>query len=108
MQQRKSKSDPPKLNLLHPDMLSDEGIWTRIQSVWWLAKEDLAIRKFSSHLEAQMVDKGFDVPTNYRDDRVAWEIVEILSQRGIPIARRTVAKYRTELNILPSNMRRKY
>src|SRR3954468_15697680 len=36
------------------------------------------------------------------------EIVEILSQRGIPIARRTVAKYRTELNILPSNMRRKY
>jgi RNA polymerase sigma-54 factor len=36
------------------------------------------------------------------------EIVEILSGRGIPIARRTVAKYRTELNILPSNMRRKY
>ena len=36
------------------------------------------------------------------------EIVEILSDRGIPIARRTVAKYRTELNILPSNMRRKY
>ncbi len=36
------------------------------------------------------------------------EIVEVLSQRGIPIARRTVAKYRTELNILPSHMRRKY
>ncbi|MDB6173934.1 MAG: rpoN [Chthoniobacteraceae bacterium] len=36
------------------------------------------------------------------------EIVEILSQRGIPIARRTVAKYRTELNILPSNMRKQY
>ena len=36
------------------------------------------------------------------------EIVEILRERGIPIARRTVAKYRTELNILPSNMRRKY
>src|SRR5436305_9131767 len=36
------------------------------------------------------------------------EIVEILSQRGIPIARRTVAKYRTELNILPSNMPRTY
>jgi RNA polymerase sigma-54 factor len=36
------------------------------------------------------------------------EIVEILGQRGIPIARRTVAKYRTELNILPSNMRKKY
>ncbi len=36
------------------------------------------------------------------------EIVEILGKRGIPIARRTVAKYRTELNILPSNLRRKY
>src|SRR6266481_6111364 len=36
------------------------------------------------------------------------EIVLILSERGIPIARRTVAKYRTELNILPSNMRKKY
>ncbi|PYJ30133.1 MAG: RNA polymerase sigma-54 factor [Verrucomicrobia bacterium] len=36
------------------------------------------------------------------------EIVEILVERGIPIARRTVAKYRGELNILPSHMRRKY
>ena len=36
------------------------------------------------------------------------EMVEILNERGIPIARRTVAKYRTELNILPSHMRRKY
>jgi RNA polymerase sigma-54 factor len=36
------------------------------------------------------------------------EIVEMLNERGIPIARRTVAKYRDELNILPSNMRRKY
>ena len=36
------------------------------------------------------------------------EIVEILSQRGIPIARRTVAKYRNELNILPSNMRKEF
>ncbi len=36
------------------------------------------------------------------------EIVEILGERGIPIARRTVDKYRTELDILPSHMRRKY
>ena len=36
------------------------------------------------------------------------EIVEILGQRGIPIARRTVAKYRTELGILPSNMRKSF
>ena len=36
------------------------------------------------------------------------EIVDTLSSRGIPIARRTVAKYRAELNILPSNMRKLY
>ena len=36
------------------------------------------------------------------------DIVSILSERGIPIARRTVAKYRNELNILPSNMRKQY
>jgi RNA polymerase sigma-54 factor len=36
------------------------------------------------------------------------EIVDILSERGIPIARRTVAKYRAELGILPSNMRKSY
>jgi len=36
------------------------------------------------------------------------EIVAILKEQGIPIARRTVAKYRNELNILPSNLRKKY
>jgi RNA polymerase sigma-54 factor len=36
------------------------------------------------------------------------EIVNILSERGIPIARRTVAKYRSELNILPSNLRKQF
>jgi RNA polymerase sigma-54 factor len=36
------------------------------------------------------------------------EIVAILTERGIPIARRTVAKYRAELGILPSNMRKSY
>jgi len=48
--------------------------------------------------------KGED-PKNPLSDK---EIVEILSQRGIPIARRTVAKYRNELNILPSNMRKEF
>ncbi len=36
------------------------------------------------------------------------EIVAILKEKGIPIARRTVAKYRNELNILPSNLRKRY
>lgn len=44
-------------------------------------------------------------PKNPLSDK---EIVEILEKRGIPIARRTVAKYRNELNILPSNMRKRY
>ena len=34
------------------------------------------------------------------------EIVKILGERGIPLARRTVAKYRSELGPLPSNLRR--
>jgi len=36
------------------------------------------------------------------------ELVGMLTERGIPIARRTVAKYRDELGILPSNLRRRY
>lgn len=36
------------------------------------------------------------------------EIVKMLGQKGITIARRTVAKYRAELNILPSNLRKVY
>ena len=36
------------------------------------------------------------------------KIVEILKAEGITIARRTVAKYRDELGILPTNLRRQY
>ena len=36
------------------------------------------------------------------------EVVKMLSDKGITIARRTVAKYRGELNILPSNLRKVY
>jgi RNA polymerase sigma-54 factor len=36
------------------------------------------------------------------------EIVNILKEKGIKIARRTVAKYREELGILPTNLRRQY
>lgn len=36
------------------------------------------------------------------------KIVEILKDDGITIARRTVAKYRDELGILPTNLRRRY
>ena len=36
------------------------------------------------------------------------ELVKIFKEKGIKIARRTVAKYRAELNILPSHLRRTY
>ena len=36
------------------------------------------------------------------------EVVKMLQDKGIVIARRTVAKYRTELSILPSNLRKVY
>jgi RNA polymerase sigma-54 factor len=36
------------------------------------------------------------------------ELVAKLQEKGITIARRTVAKYREELGILPSNLRRDY
>ena len=36
------------------------------------------------------------------------EVVKMLSDKGIVIARRTVAKYRGELGILPSNLRKVY
>jgi RNA polymerase sigma-54 factor len=36
------------------------------------------------------------------------DIVAMLSERGLPIARRTVAKYREQLGILPSHMRKSF
>jgi RNA polymerase sigma-54 factor len=36
------------------------------------------------------------------------EVVKMLGEKGITIARRTVAKYRDELGILPSNLRKVY
>jgi RNA polymerase sigma-54 factor len=36
------------------------------------------------------------------------EIVVLLDSKGLKIARRTVAKYREELGLLPSNLRRRY
>ncbi len=36
------------------------------------------------------------------------EIARILEERGVKVARRTVAKYREEIGILPTNLRRRY
>lgn len=48
--------------------------------------------------------KGEDGKKPYSDQR----IVELLEEKGIQLARRTVAKYREQLNILPSSKRKKY
>jgi RNA polymerase sigma-54 factor len=44
-------------------------------------------------------------PGSPRSDQ---EIVGLLQEKGLKIARRTVAKYREELGLLPSNLRRRY
>ena len=36
------------------------------------------------------------------------KIVDILAEKDVKLARRTVAKYREELGILPTNLRRRY
>ena len=36
------------------------------------------------------------------------EIMKMLKEKGIVIARRTVAKYRSEMNVLSSNLRKIY
>jgi len=48
---------------------------------------------------------GKEEPTKPLSDQ---EVVRMLGDKGIVIARRTVAKYRSELNILPSNLRKVY
>ncbi|SEG08341.1 RNA polymerase, sigma 54 subunit, RpoN/SigL [Caloramator fervidus] len=59
-----------------------------------------------SYIKSLIIDiiKNEDVNRPYSD----MEISKILSQKGISISRRTVAKYREELNILPSNLRKKH
>jgi RNA polymerase sigma-54 factor len=48
--------------------------------------------------------KAEDLKRPFSDQR----IVEMLEEKGIQLARRTVAKYREQLNILPSSKRKKY
>ena len=45
-------------------------------------------------------------PFNHIDK--AKEIIEKLKEKNITLARRTIAKYRKEFGILPSNLRRKF
>lgn len=67
------------------DTLGEDAIMSRILSAWWLAKQDIAMHKFGSHLDTQAVMNCQSPSKSYRDDRVAWEIVEILGDyfRGL-------------------------
>lgn len=60
----------------------------------------------NTSVKDMIADMVKDEPGNapYSDD----QIVKMLKEKNVVIARRTVAKYRAELNILPSNLRRKY
>ena len=64
--------------------------------------EDLASEAVKNHL--RQIVAAEDVREPYSDQK----IVELLRARGIEIARRTVAKYREVLGILPSSKRRSY
>ena len=61
------------------DDLTNTAIWTQIQTAWVLAEQDIAMHKFSIFVEAAFVDKSFAPLKTYRDDRVAWEIAEVLA-----------------------------
>jgi hypothetical protein len=68
------------LRLATASDLADEAIWTRIHCAWWLAKEDIAIHKFPSHLESTLIAKGLEPPKAYKDEHFAWELVEIIGK----------------------------
>ena len=63
--------------------------------------EELSVREIKRILK-ECVD-GENKETPYTDD----ELAEILGNKGYPIARRTVAKYRLQLNIPVARLRRK-
>ncbi len=66
------------------------------------AGEDIASEAVKNHIK-QLV--GTENPKNPYSDQ---KIVELLKAQGIEIARRTVAKYREVLGVLPSSKRKKY
>lgn len=63
-----------------------------------------AIASKSVQEEIRKIISGEDARKPLSDS----EIVDILSRQGISIARRTVAKYREMMGILPSSKRKKY
>ena len=83
---KRQKSLPPLAKgqaslLLTPvaDVYPDDAVWIRIQGAWWLAKEEVAITKFSSYVECLLHTHGYK-PTAYCDNRAAWDILSLLAK----------------------------
>ena len=62
--------------------------------------EALSVREIKHFLEECIANENKEMP--YNDD----ELADMLKERGYPIARRTVAKYRQQLNIPNARLRR--
>ena len=71
-------------------------------SISRVAGEDIASEAVKNHIKH--IVSAEDAKNPYSDQK----IVELLRAQGIEIARRTVAKYREVLGILPSSKRKKY
>jgi len=63
--------------------------------------EDASARSVKAQIQRLVADENSGKPLTDSD------IVKALADRGIKIARRTVAKYRDQLNILPARMRKR-
>ena len=62
--------------------------------------EELSVREIKHFLEECVANENKEMP--YTDD----ELADMLKEKGYPIARRTVAKYRQQLNIPTARLRR--
>jgi len=63
--------------------------------------EDASARSIKAQIEKMVSDE------NPKDPLTDQQIVQMFEQRGVKIARRTVAKYRDQLGILPARMRKR-
>jgi RNA polymerase sigma-54 factor len=63
--------------------------------------EDASARSIKAQIQKLVSDEDLKNPLTDQ------QIVELFGQRGVQIARRTVAKYRDQLNILPARMRKR-
>src|SRR2546427_1934041 len=63
--------------------------------------EDASARAIRAQIQKMVADEDSKNPLTDQ------QIVEMFAQKGVKIARRTVAKYRDQLSILPARMRKR-